>query len=756
MNFSTPDKVLSIIEDLKTADTLRAPVRALIDGLFNGDPPYTEQEETENKIQVNVNWKEGSMLMLEARQQYENAFLTTGNYFTVTVPAAPASKATKINGIITTEINKALKRSRPYLHTLRETFGSVCMHGIGPQMWSDEYAPIPYFVPIEDLLVPTDTLVSLENLNHFAVRRRMTPGQLFRKTLGRGKNVDAGWNLQAVKRILNSFKEMNQNTNNWNWFEHPEELADLWKQNQTYWDSDATPVIIFWDFYFQPDDEVPSCWYRVIVPDTSFCPGFQLDDTSTPLGFIYQKDAAYAENLDQLIHVQFGDGNNQAPFKWYSVRALGYLLYDVVQMMNRLRCQFTQKVFEDLMNLYRVNDPVDRSRLEKIYMGLNYGIIPDGLQFVKREERYEPSTELVEMLMSNYKQLMGESTSTYTQDIDQGTNKERTAFEVNALLTQTAKLTGSMLNLAYIQQAFSYEEICRRMTCKDTPDFIAKKFIAACREQGVDEKWLDSSRWVIVPERVLGQGNMQLEQAQAKALLDIRPLLDPEGQAFVTNKYVFSITHDPLITEKIASMDKAPHVTDSVHDTELVFAAFMGGVPVTPKPGTNPIEVIETMLKLIQGVVQAVLQGGGVGTPEQAHGLDGAALYTQAYIDMLAQDRTQKDKVTAYGKQLGKLMNEVKAMHQRQEQAMKKAQQGNGGPDPEAMAAIQAKAAETQVKLEGKKAADKQKLDHKQQAFEADQQRKNMGALGDVQRDSMKATVEAHKIANAPEPAAKE
>src|ERR1019366_8091586 len=105
----------------------------------------TDEEERENRIQVNINVKEGTQLLLAARQQYETAFLSTGNFFTVTVPTAPPSKSGKIGGILTTQVNKLLKDSRPFLHTMREKFGSICMHGIGPQMWQDQYTPLHYF-----------------------------------------------------------------------------------------------------------------------------------------------------------------------------------------------------------------------------------------------------------------------------------------------------------------------------------------------------------------------------------------------------------------------------------------------------------------------------------------------------------------------------------------------------------------------------------------------------------------------------------
>jgi hypothetical protein len=726
--------------------------------MMNGDRPWSKQEEEENKIQVNINFKAGSTALLAARQQYETAFLSTGNYFTIAVPNAPPSKAQQIGGTFTTLVNKLLKDSRPFLHTMREKFGSICLHGIGPQMWPDEYTPLPYFVPMEDLLVPTDTLVTLENLTHFAVRRRLTPGQLFRKTIGKGKNMDPGWNRGAVERILEDFKDLNQNENNWNWRDHPEQMANIYKQNQIYYDSDATPIIKMWDFYFQGQEE-ETCWDRVIVQDDDCNPG-RLADTDQPMQWLYQKDEAFADNLDQLMHVQFGDGNNQPPFTWYAVRGLGYLLYDVCSMMNRLQCQFAQKVHEDLINLFRCADPVDRSRLDQIYIGLNQGIVPDGLTFVNRNDRPETNTEGVEMLMANYRQYLGESTSGYTQDIDQGTKKERTAFEVQALLSQTAKMTGSMLNLAYIQERYAYQEICRRLTLKETCDFTAKKFRADCIEQGPPgiEKWIDAARWVVEPERVLGQGNMQLEQAQAKALYDARMIFNPKGQAVVANKYVFALTHDAKLTETIAPIDGAAQVSNTKHDTQLVAASFMSGVAITPRSGPNPIEVVTTMVDTIEGIIAGVTQGGGVGTSAQAYGLDGCELYAKYYLNILAGDPAQKEVTTALEKRLAKSMNEVKGFHQRQDQAAKA--QGNGH-DPEALANLQAKQAEVKLKLTSKQAADQlklrsktasdaQKLQHKQQDFEATQKRKNIETLGEIQRDSMMATVEAHRAGRTP------
>lgn len=742
MNFSTPDKVADLIWTMKDADKLRAPNRALIIDLFNGLPPYTEKECEENHISVNVNWKEGTMLLSRARDQYENAFLSTSNFFTVSVPDAPPSKRNKVESVITREANRILKKSRPFFHTMRSKFGGVAMFGVGAQMWSDQHSVVPFYVPIEDILLPTDTELTMESLSYFAVRRRMTPGELFRKTLGKGKNIDPGWDLKAVKAVLQSYKDLNQTSNTWNWSDHPEKMAELFKQNLMYYDSDSAPSVWFWDFYHQEDDNEKSCWYRKIILDSDCVPG-KIGDANTPLNFVYDSKKPFADKLDEIIHFQFGDLNNKAPFMYHSVRSLGMMLFDTVHMSNRLRCQFMQKVFEDLMMLFRIQDPSDRSRLDRVYLGMNYGVIPEGLSFVQNQERYQVNANLVEMQLSNLRQLMGESTSAYTQDVDTGTNKERTAYEVSAQLNQVTAMTGSLLNIAYQQENFSYQEICRRLCKKGTLDFTAKKFQEKCKEMGVNEKWLDVDRWDIQAERVLGSGNTQLQEAQAGKLMSIRPMLNPESQQKVLNDFVFSVTRDARRADELAPRDAAPHVSDTQHDTEIVFGTLMAGTPVTPKPGLNPLEVIETMINLMGATVQNIMQTGGVGTPQQVNGMQMAAQYTGAFMQMLAGDDTMKQQVKQFGDALGKIMNMVKAFAQRQQQAAQAAAQKQPQLDPETQAKIAADMATTQQKLRSKDAAAQQRMLHKQQQFMADQQRQNAKTLAEIQQETMKVTAEA-------------
>jgi hypothetical protein len=768
-DFSTPEKVYSILETLKTADrTVRAPNRALINTLYNGKPPYTAEEVRDNKILVNVNWQEGSDCMLKAREQYENAHLSTDPAFTIRVPDAPKSKATKYGQQLTTLVSSLIKKNLPYFHTRREKWGAVTVHGIGPSMWPDEWTWRPFFVPEEDLLIPTDTPITFEGMNHFFCRRRITPGELFRKTLGLPEEKrDPNWNLDAVKEILDNYKDINQNRDNFDWGNNPEKMVELYKQNGCYYDNDSVPKIWLWDFYHQEDDEESPCWYRKILLDRDSV-GQRASDKKEQ--WIYKSDKPFAYNLGHILQCQFCDGNNIAPFMFHSVRSLGLRLHDALQMLNRMRCQFMQKVFEDMMNLFQVSDPTDRARLDQIYIGMQYGAFPDGLSFLTRDKRYQPDTNMLEMQFSQLKQLIGEGSQQYTSDIDNGTNKERTAFEVSALLNQTTKLTGSMLNLSYIQEEYQYREICRRLTKLDTVDFEVKRFQNECRELGIEDKWLNSERWQIEAVRVLGGGNAQLEGAQAQALLNIRPLMNPESQSLVLNKYVYSITHDSKLANLLAPLDGAPIVSDTKHDTELTFGALMNGAMVTPKPGLNPIEVLETMVGQVPpqappnspqywqtrgqiGITIARTEAqGGMTDQRTINGLTNSIQYSRVYLAQLAQDKSQNEMVKMFSDVLGQAENMVKGYAQRFTEHMQNQQQ-QSQMDPAVMAKIQGEAALTAQQLQSKAALHDQKIAHGEQKFQMQQRTQAMKTLTGIHSDALKTGAEIGRIEKEPKPA---
>lgn len=750
--FEDPNTVASYITTLKQADVLRAQDRTLIQNAANGFPPYSQQEALDNGIEVNVNWGFMARLCHRARRQYENAMTKNADYFTVRLNDAPVETSDEWSRIITKEINRIVKNSLSYLETIRSVFAGVVLHGIGPRIWPSEDGWEPEFVAIEDVLLPTGTKLSMKGTDYFATRASYTYTEIARLILNSDK--DPGWNNKALKQLLDTIKPQNgSQTNVYNWTDSPEKMWEIVKQNKTYWDFDSVPKIWVWNFFHIGNDKK---WHRKVVMDV---PGSTsasaVNDDGTAIGFLYESPGPVADDMGELIHFQFGDGSNKPPFLYHSVRSLGYLLYDTTEMMNRVQSTYAQHVMEQMTTLFRVNDPGDRARASDIMLN-NKGIVPDGVQFVTQNERYQVNANVVQGLQGNFRQIISESAAAFTSDVNDGTQKEMTATETMARVNDVNSLIASMLVAAYNYERFVDIEICRRFCKKDSSDKDVQKFQKKCKKRGVPEDWLDCDKWTVNPEMVLGGGHKMLELAQSRELMGMAPQLDPSSQDMIRRMHITALTDNPDLAEKLVPETK-PKTSFSKHDAEIAFGAMMAGSPVQPAPGLNRTEQLKTILELMQLKVQQIEQSGNVGTREDVIGMGLASGYAQQLIQQLSMDKANETLTREAGKAVNDIDNKLKAFAQRQ---MEEEQKANQKPDPAEQARLQIEQQRAQLqmqvemermKLENAKAmaslenANRKMMadiDAKNATVQAEIQRENAAVAAEIQRENAKVQSE--------------
>ena len=158
-----------------------------------------------------------------------------------------------------------------------------------------------------------------------------------------------------------------------------------------------------------------------------------------------------------------------------------------------------------------------------------------------------------------------------------------------------------------------------------------------------------------------------------------------------------------------------PHISDSVHDTQLAFGSLMQGAQVQVRPGLNSVEVIGTMLQLMDNKIKQI---GEVGSQQDIAGLANCSQYAQGFIQLLSQDKEMASTARAFSQVLSKLMNLVRAMAQRLQQMQEKAAQANGNGNGEAAAKIQAIMMQAKAKSQNARESHAQKTAQKQIQFE--------------------------------------
>lgn len=729
--FDTAGEVEELVWQMRLADFPRGVNRAKINSLFNGQAPYTEEQARENNLAVNYNDLSAPRMAHDARRQFSSAFQKPANFFKVQIDSGPIHKRAARSTIITKELNKRLKKSLPYFETLRSTFANVVLHGIGPVVWQDSERWYPKAKGVEDILVPGRTTLDLDNMSLFAVLESYTPMQL--RKLTQGPNRDPGWNMELVKKLIEQAeKEILGFGIPQSEIMSPEKQVERMHQDAGIFAADSLTTIDAWTFYFWDDSGKESGWNKRVILDANWALGA---GGTTPSGRDLKSKAdtrgewlynpgkrKYADKIGELIHFQFGDLSAVAPFHYHSVRSLGYLLYAVCHLQNRLRCKFMDSVFEQLMQYYRVKSLDDVERALKINL-IDKGFVDETVQFIPPAERWQIDQALAEMALAQNDSIIGQNASIYRSETDYANKgKEKTATEVMAEVNAATALVGAALGQAYQYQEFQYHEIARRFTVKNSKDADVREFRNACLKQGVPEEILnDVNQWEVTSERVMGGGNKTQEMALAQQLMQWRPMFDPEPQREVLYSAVLAFTDDAAMAQRLVP-DNPNKVSNSKHDAQLTAGALMQGLHVDLQTGQNHIEIVEALLHEMALVIQGIEQAGSMATQLQISGLQNMAQYVGQQIAVIAQNPEEKSRVKGYSDDLGKLMNLVKAYAQRLAEQQKQAQQGQQ-QDPENIVKLQGMQMQNEAKAANTRESHSQRTSQRQTQFELEMER---------------------------------
>lgn len=763
MRFDNAGLVEELVWNMRQADLPRAGNRTILNELYNGDPPFDPALAEENNVEVNRNDLEGVNLLAKARTQWNTAFLNQERYFSVALDYGTKRKRAEWSRAITRNINRELKAARCQLEEKRSTGGQTVLHGVGPCTWDTRKSVVPVSIPLPSLLIPSETDIDFDtNLTYFAVFREWTPEKLC--SMVRGPRVDPGWNLELADSQIKYVSSQIQKQPNATAYQYmPERIEELAKQDLGWWGSDAVPTIDVWDFYFKDPEDPNGGWYRRTILDWATNDGVyemqgegkqpkkRYDDSKEKGGakFLYSSgDRKYAQSHNEIIHCQFGDCSAVFPQKYHSVRSLGWMLWGVCDLQNRLHCKFNEALFREMLEFFRTASDAELTRLKSANFS-QYGIIPAGITWVSRQERSTPNWQLIQGGFTRNRGLMDDSAANYTHQFDAGTGgKEMREIEVLARLNQTNALASGMISLAYSYEEFKYKEQCRRICIKTKPDKIARRIQLACAKDGVPPELMDSTYWQVHADRILGAGNKTLAMSQINLLQGIRKNLPPESQRRVDHLSVEVWTDDPAEAETLAPLDGQKTISNSMHDAQLATERLMRGLPLVPRPDMIYEDYVKVWLADLEFMTSGAMKNGGMATPDQITGWITMMKEIAGFLESMAQNEDEKPKAKEYAARLGKVGNLVKAFKQRlAQQAKAAAARANGengnGVKPQDVVEAQFEAQKDQRKLQHMDRSHAAKTAQRQVSFDLDQQRRDRETNAEIQRENAKA---AHEL----------
>jgi hypothetical protein len=748
MRFDTCSAIETVIWTMRLAEQTRSADRATILRLFNGAPPFNEATAEENNIQINVNDLVGTNAITQASLQWDNNLQSAANYFIARPDFGPGHKRFEWSQKATRNLNRLLKR-KPAMNGQSTGAGkNTLLFGMGPTMWQDRRSVIPKVIPVSSLLIPSETEIDdfEDGLQYFAIFREWNAAQLWDMT--HGPKVDPGWNMKMVQSQLDYIRDEVSKSPNMQAYQFmAERTEELLKQDKGLFGSDACPTVDVWDFYFR-EAENGKGWYRRILLDwgggsemTGVMPESknQVDGKSE---FLYSSGKRrFSDSLGQILHCQFGSCAPYAPVKYHGLRGLGWMLYGICDLENRLHCKFNEAVFEQLMWFFQTASGQDLARLKKANFE-HMGVIPAGIRFLTAQERFTPNMPLVQMAREWNQKLISDSSTSYTPDFEKAAGGQAlTATETMARVNASQALASAIIKKGYSQEKFKYQEMFRRACLKNSKDPIATEFRKRCLQDGIPEEMLDPEKWDIEPEQILGGGNKTVQMAIVGFLQQIRKNLPPNGQRLVDNLSVSAATEIPELAEEIAPIGDNKTASRSMTNAQDATPRILRGMPYTLPDDAVHEDFAVVWLHDLAFEVQKAQQRGGMASQEDLMGMAGLVTNIQGVLSIMGadKDKDEREKVKMLEGHLSDLSNHVKAFAQRLQQQMQSQakQQGQqpGGNGAETAGKVQSMLITAQAKAKITENSAAQRTAQKQKQWEMGERRKDLQTQAEIGRE---------------------
>lgn len=686
----SPEAATKIYDIFWEADRIRRRNRAEIQAMLDGVPPYDEEElkATGQGDRANINFGEGEALLESAMAGYVDLLNSVERLVSFKTTFGDPSQRYEWEQIISEEMTRMLRNWPRYTSQFLLLANHFVGHGVGILYFDDEIDWRWRVSGLGDFLIPNRTFACEEDIEVAIARRSYQVHQLYAFIEDEEVAAATGWSVAETKKaIMNAVNSGSTAARFTDW----EELRVQLKSNDLtlgYAGASEVKIIHLWNREF----------------DGSISHLVSLEDGSNK-EFLCKRISPF-KNVSQAFTIfTFGVGTNGY---YHSIRGLGYKIYPQIQASNRLRCQFFDGSMLSSSLMVQPESEDALNDLNLFYYG-PYSILPPKMRVIERSVP-NLANNVVPML-ADLNATIQNKTGAYQTSVATPTGKERTKFEVQAQLTQGAKLSSAALNLFYEPWQRHMKEVVRRIT---RPMYLATepggeevtRFIQKCVNRGVPVEAIYSIDLdTVVAVKAIGAGSETNRLLAFDDFMQMMSAFDDTGRRNVlrdrvaarvgydqVNRYITPIGSEnrPLPDEKVAELENNSMQLNQV---------------VTVKPNENHLIHARVHGQMLAQMIQQLDQGQ-IALEQAVQGLVNLVQHQTQHVQSISVDASVQQEVAALRQQLQQAgeftyngMEKLKRQQQEQQTAALANSMSEGG-QPAMDPALQQKMMEHQLKLQ--------------------------------------------------------
>lgn len=539
----------NIIAVLQRAEVTRSGRRAKINGLLNGNRPWS-QATLQSKGQgerTNLNLREAEGFVAAAKTPYYDLESEVDRYarFTLDYGNEP-TREQEWADIIGTRYHYALDDWGGRELVVQRSQYQMIVHGVGPRVWEDSRDWRSKSRMAGQILVPDDASADVEEWETAAIPRSYLPSELWDKIKNESAATAAKWNVPAVKQaIMKAAPEDLQKAYGTSWEQYE---AEIRKGSAGY---NNRSKRIFVTALFQKEFDQRVSHFIVLESTGQNTPA----DTTTSeppkdpeIGFLFRKIGRF-ECFSQIVNPFLYDVGPDG--QWHSVKGAGPKIFDFCEVSNRLTCKMIDGAIVASGLILKAKDGNALSQTAMAHITGAVTLHPD---YNVEQIRLHDNLQSPLLVKRDLRNTMDGNTGQYRRRVADETPYP-TLGQEQMDASQQAVLSKGDVNRYYRSLDKWHTETFRRLLemgeslyerKKDvapTDDYEkeekglspsergALKFYRGCIEDGVPEEVLKFHNFCrIKATRSVGHGSAQMRLMIGDKLLSLLPTMDERGR----------------------------------------------------------------------------------------------------------------------------------------------------------------------------------------------------------------------------------
>jgi hypothetical protein len=518
---TTAGAAYKILQEMRRQDKARAANRAMIQAMFDGEPPYRAADlvNTGQGARSNLNFDEAGALLENAMSGYVDLFASTENFMDVRLKhgSYPLPLKKDYEQKLSASFTQMLRRWRCFFTRFLRNCHHFLSEGISVCYFLDTFDWRWEVAKFGEFYLPDNTKADMDALETAGGIQGYRLAKLYSKIRNEKSATAMGWKVEAVKKMMvEAAHETNypgKTGEKADW----ETLQVSIKNNDAFWSTCSAEVQVghLWV------KEFSGRWSHFMIP-------FLAADATD---FLYEKVNKFEEERVPFFIFSYGLGSNAY---YHGIRGLGHKIYPHIQVSNRLHNQVVDSAMLSSSLLIQPKDEEAMKSLALIYYG-PYAVLPPKHAMV--DQRVMPNLGQNAMpVISSMSNMLQAKTGQYNSLGVFADSKERTRFEMEAYVARLAKLSITALNLFYEPWEMMLREVLRRVANRHYSALIpGGAFVVDTKKRthalGVpSEVWEQIDFESCVVFRAVGGGSPEARIAKLNNLAQMAPAMDEVGQ----------------------------------------------------------------------------------------------------------------------------------------------------------------------------------------------------------------------------------